>query len=165
MNRFETMVENYGNLVFSVCLRITGDYFDAQDLAQDTFFAAFKAIDKFEGGSEKAWLCKIATNKCLDWLKKKKPILLNEESEQIFEINDTALPPEEDFIHKETYESIRNMCKSLKKPYRDIAIMHFIEGLSIAEISQKTNSPPNTVRTQIFRARKQLQKLWKEENP
>ena len=163
MNKFETMVENCGNLVFSVCLRITGDYFEAQDLAQDTFLAAFKSMHKFEGGSEKAWLCRIATNKCLDWLKKKKPVLLDEESEQITEIKDSVSTPEEDYIQRETYERLKIICMSLKKPYRDIAVMHFIEGLSIAEISQKTNSPPNTVRTHIFRARKQLQKLWKEE--
>ncbi len=163
MNSFETMVEDYGNLVFSVCLRITGDYFEAQDLAQDTFLAAFKAINKFEGGSEKAWLCKIATNKCLDWLKKKKPVLWDEESEQITQIKDSVFTPEDDYIHRETYERLKKLCESLKKPYGNIAVMHFIEGLSIAEISQKTNSPPNTVRTHIFRARKQLQKLWKEE--
>ncbi len=162
MNRFETMVENYGNLVFSVCLRITGDYYEAQDLTQDTFIAAFKALDHFEGGSEKAWLCKIATNKCLDYLKRKRPVCIDINDPQA-DMKDFSPPPEEEYIQNETCRQLKRLCDSLKEPYRTTALMHFVEGYGISEISEATKRSPTTVRTHIFRARKKLQKLWKED--
>ena len=63
------MVDTYQNLVFSVCYKVTRDYFAAEDLAQETFLSAYKNLDGFEGGNEKAWLCRIATNKSIDYLR------------------------------------------------------------------------------------------------
>ena len=63
------MVDTYQNLVFSVCYKVTRDYFAAEDLAQETFLSAYKNLDGFEGGNEKAWLCRIATNKGIDYLR------------------------------------------------------------------------------------------------
>ncbi len=59
----------YKNLIFSICLRMTGDYFTAEDIAQETFLSAYMHMDKFDGNNEKAWLCRIAANKCTDYLR------------------------------------------------------------------------------------------------
>ncbi|MCX4321186.1 MAG: RNA polymerase sigma factor, partial [Lachnospiraceae bacterium] len=67
--RLSRMVDTYQNLVFSVCYKVVGDYFAAEDLAQETFLSAFKNLDTFEGANEKAWLCRIATNKGIDYLR------------------------------------------------------------------------------------------------
>ena len=67
--RLSMMVDTYQNLVFSVCYKVTRDYFAAEDLAQETFLSAYKNLDRFEGGNEKAWLCRIATNKSIDYLR------------------------------------------------------------------------------------------------
>ena len=63
------LMNEYKNLVFSVCLKMTGDYFTAEDITQDTFISAYEHLSEFTGGSEKAWLCRIASNKCIDYLK------------------------------------------------------------------------------------------------
>ena len=162
MNRFETMVDNYGNLIFSVCLRMTGDYFEAEDLTQETFLAAFKAASTFDGNNEKAWLCRIATNKCLDHLKRKRPVVTDIDEPQLI-LKDTSPPPEEDYIQKETCEQFKRLCNSLKEPYKTTAILHFIEGETAAQIAIKIGTREVTARTHIYRAKKQLQKLWKEE--
>ena len=60
----ERMVGQYQNLIFSICYRIVGDYFEAQDLTQETFLAAYRNLGSFDGTNEKAWLTRIATNKC-----------------------------------------------------------------------------------------------------
>ena len=62
-------MNQYGNLVFSICLKTTGDYFASEDLAQETFIAAYKAYDSFDGSNEKAWICRIAGNKSIDYLR------------------------------------------------------------------------------------------------
>lgn len=67
--QLESMVRQYQNLIYSVCFKMVGDYFDAQDLTQETFLSAYRSLAFFDGTNERAWLCKIATNKCLDYLK------------------------------------------------------------------------------------------------
>jgi len=160
--QFDTLIEEYSDLVFSVCLRITGDYFESQDLTQETFISAFS-----HGFSDidnpKAWLCRIATNKCLDWIKKKKPVPLPDDSIQMTSLPEERLGPEEDYIQEETNRKLTEICEKLKEPYRQTALWHFVCDLSAEEIAQKQNSPPATVRTRIFRARKMMQKIWKEE--
>lgn len=69
---FIRLIDAYQNLVFSICLKMTGDYFTAQDLAQETFISAYRHWEDFDGQSEKAWLCRIAGNKCIDYLKEAK---------------------------------------------------------------------------------------------
>ena len=63
------LMDRYQNLVFSVCLKLTGDYFTAEDIAQETFIAAYRHLDDFDGQNEKAWICRIASNKCIDYLR------------------------------------------------------------------------------------------------
>ena len=74
MNRqehyFEYLLITYQDLIFTLCYRMTKDYFSSEDLTQDTFLSAYQNLSKFDRKQEKAWLCRIATNKCLDYLKK-----------------------------------------------------------------------------------------------
>ena len=53
------MIDSYEKLVFSICYKTTGDYFAAEDLAQETFLAAFQKYDTFDGANEKAWIADI----------------------------------------------------------------------------------------------------------
>ena len=71
MNREEqlaALIDSYQNLIFSICYKMTSDYFASEDLAQETFLSAYKHLGSFDGRYEKAWLCTIAANKCRDYL-------------------------------------------------------------------------------------------------
>ena len=72
MVQLEKAMEQYEKLIFSICYRMLGDYFDAQDMTQETFLTYYRVLDRFDGQNEKAFLTKIATNKCLDFLKSKR---------------------------------------------------------------------------------------------
>ena len=63
-------MNQYQNLIFSICLKLTGDYFIAEDLTQETFISAYHHLDKTRPGEEKAWLCRIASNKSIDYVRK-----------------------------------------------------------------------------------------------
>ena len=65
-----SLIESYQNLIFSICYKYTSNYFDAEDLTQDTFLSAYKNFSHFDGKNEKAWLARIAVNKCLDFQKR-----------------------------------------------------------------------------------------------
>ena len=67
--QLEQWIDRYQNLIYSICFKLTNDYFDAQDLTQETFLSAYKNLAYFDGKNERAWLCTIASRKCLDYLK------------------------------------------------------------------------------------------------
>ena len=66
---FTNLVRQYSKLIFTVCQRFVKDYQEAENLTQDTFLTAYRAIDSFVGNNYKPWLVRIAANKCKDYLK------------------------------------------------------------------------------------------------
>ena len=136
------LLSDYQNLIFSLCYQMTQNYFEAEDLAQETFVAAYEHLDSFDGQHEKAWLCRIAMNKCLDFQRKNRR---------------GAIPQDENVFME---------CESLKPPYRDIAVAYFCQEKSPEEIATEQNKNIKTVQTQIYRARARLQKIYgKEQMP
>ncbi|MBQ7065484.1 MAG: sigma-70 family RNA polymerase sigma factor [Lachnospiraceae bacterium] len=154
------MVDNYQNLVFSICYKITGNYFDAEDMTQETFLSAYKNYSKFDGKNEKAWICRIATNKCIDF--KRKPLKNQVPTEESFflEVKDRNDSIEESVINAELKEELFKKCNGLKPPYDQIALFYFYEELTTSQIADKLNRNEKTVQTQIYRAKAMLKKLY-----
>ena len=69
---FNYLLDTYERLVYSIFFKMTGNQFDAEDLTQETFLSVYKNLATFQRDYEKAWICKIATNKGLDFLKSAK---------------------------------------------------------------------------------------------
>ena len=161
---FIRLVKQYQNLVFSICLKLTGDYFTAEDLAQETFLSAYRHLEAFDGQEEKAWLCRIASNKCVDYLRKAErravPVPEEELPEQVTKPQEEPLSR---VLNQELLAEVAAACKELKSPYREVAAAHFAEGKPAAEIATESGVGINTVKTQIRRAREMLKKsLGKE---
>lgn len=157
------LIDEYGKLVFSICYNITKNYFDSEDLAQETFLAAYKSIHQFQGENKKAWICKIATNKSLDYLRRgaRKSILTEEEF--FLKIESTEPTPEEYFLDQEVKDKIYILCNELKSPYNEVAKEHFCNGNSVKEIAVNSGKPMKTIQTQVYRARQMLKTLWGKE--
>lgn len=159
---YEYLIDTYQNLIYSVCFKIVRDYFEAQDLAQETFISAYKNLDSFDKRYEKAWLCRIATNKCLDFLKRADQRMIPTEDEY-FHMQDEASPsPEENILEAEARKQLYDRCYNLKQPYRDVSLDYFYNELSTAEIATKTGKKLKTVQTQIYRARAMLKKEYQK---
>lgn len=160
----ERFMEQYGRLVFTICYSMTGDYFQSEDLAQETFTSAYLHLDSFDGKNEKAWLARIASNKCRDFLKSAANNRVKPAEDESFNLipaeTDT---PEEALLASEAEERMDFFCERLKEPYRTIARDYFIGEKSPKEIAEETGKNLKTVQTQIYRAKAMLRKLWKEE--
>lgn len=157
------LMDRYQNLIFSICYQMTGDYFAAEDLTQDTFVSAYRNLEQFDGSYEKAWLCRIAANKCTDYLKSAK-----RRSEPVDWDEMQDLPAEDTGLEQETYEALvreqlLQRCRQLKPPYDQIAELYFYREESPEAIAGKLNRNRKTVQTQIYRARSMLQKLYRKE--
>lgn len=142
---------------------MTGDYFAAEDLTQETFLSAYRHIESFAGSNEKAYLCRIAANKCTDYLKSAARRQIPSEESAWAARPDATAGPEASALEDEIYTTLLQRCRGLKPPYDKIAVLYFCEEKNAEEIAAKENKNLKTVQTQIYRARAMLRKLYEKE--
>ena len=167
MNDEETLerrIRQYQNLIYSICYRLTGDYFDAEDLAQDTFLSAYKNLDHFDGANERAWLCRIATNKCIDYLKRAGRRSVPTADDYFTAIADSHSSPEDECLERDVKKRLYDCCCQLSPPYRDVALDYYCHEIEISEIAARTGKNIKTLQTQIYRAKGMLKKLYRRED-
>lgn len=157
------MMEQYTNLVFSICVKMTNDYFAAEDLTQETFLSALKNLSSFDGENEKAWLCRIASNKCIDYNRQAARKVISTEDEMLETKQSKQGLPEPSFLELEVREQLVEACGRLKPPYDVIARLYFVEEYKADEIAQLQKKNIKTVQTQIYRARGILRKIYGKE--
>jgi RNA polymerase sigma-70 factor (ECF subfamily) len=142
--------EQYSDHLFKYIVKMVKDVHQAEDITQETFIRAYKAINlRSEINNPKLWLYRIAHNLTVDYIRKQAPIKLirdyfvlqnNEPStEEIIEIRENA---------KELYNALQN----LKPSYREVIILRKIEGFSIRETANILNCSESKVKTKLFRA-------------
>ena len=160
--QLEYWMTKYQNLIYSICYRLTGDYFDAEDLTQDTFLSAYRHQQEFDGQNEKAWLCRIATNKCIDYLKRAGRRSIPTEELFFSALPDSRSSPEGETLETEIQNHLYESCCKLSSPYREVALDYYYYELDINEIVQKTGKNKKTLQTQIYRAKGMLKKLMRK---
>lgn len=158
------LVKEYQNLIFSICLKLTKDYFVAEDLTQETFLTAYQHLANFDGKAEKAWLCRIASNKCIDYQREAARRMVATAQEDIPEV---ASPidnePLQTVLNKEVMNELEACLETLSAPYKEVAKQYFIEGKTAREISEYTGVGIKTIQTQIYRAKELLKKSLRKE--
>ncbi len=166
---FEDLVSKYEKLVYSICYRMFTNNDDALDYTQETFIKVYKSMEKAIGkGSFKSWICTIATNTCLDELRrrsKRSTVSLdahfdNDESNVKLEIADTNATPIEELIQNEDAQLLKDAINALSDENKAIIVLRDIEGLSYDEIAQSLDISIGTVKSRISRSRKKLQKIY-----
>lgn len=166
---FSRLVDIYKNRVFSIAYKFTNDYNEAQDLSQEIFIKVFSYIPRFRFEcSLSTWIYKIATNKCIDYKRKKKiqASSFNEEYNKEASLEDKSKSmdssPEEIIISDERHREIHKSIYNLPDIYKTVIIMYHLNELSYKEISEALNIPEKTVETRLYRARRLLrEKLLK----
>ena len=127
---FEGFIRQYERLVITICLSFTKNYFDAEDLAQETFLSAYRSLDRFDGRNPRAWLAAIAANKCRDYLKSPARRVTSLCPEELACIEDERDSPENGAVEKDTAERVLGLCGKLKEPYRTVATAYFCGGVT-----------------------------------
>lgn len=161
--QFEICIKQYERLIITICLSFTKNYFDAEDLAQQTFLAAYQKWESFDGDNLKAWLTTIAANKCKDYIKSKARTTVSLSEEEYGILEDKGDSPEETVVKKNTMERIHSVCNKLKEPYRTVAVSYFCKDIKLSHLAKKTGKNIRTLETQLYRSKKLLKDLWKEE--
>ena len=161
----ETLIDRYQNLVFSLCYRLVGDYFAAQDLTQETFIRAFQGLDSYQLNRPfRPWLRQIAINTCVNFLQRHSsaPLFLDQPlGDGKLTLADTVASPEDPAREIEWREAGRFLQEALDRlpqVYRLLITLRHQEGMSYREIAEQTGVPLGTVKTHLFRARAALRK-------
>lgn len=168
MEAFNRLVISYQDRVFSLSLRILGDEDSAEDITQDTFLSAYHSLPRFRGGSFRSWLYRIATNACLDEIRKRKrrPVMSFEEGEEA--LDDSSLPhdfqgsdnlPEKEYERHELEQAIQYALNLLDGNQRAVVVLVDLNGLDYLEAAQILGVPLGTVKSRLARARLQLRHL------
>ncbi|MFJ7995168.1 RNA polymerase sigma factor SigW [Peribacillus frigoritolerans] len=165
-NAFGEIVEIYKDKVFQICFRMLGNRQEAEDLAQEAFVRAYVNIRSFNITMKfSTWLYRIATNLCIDRLRKKKPdyyldaeVAGTEGLNMYSQIASDMAKPEEEVESLELQETIQVEIMKLPEKYRSVIVLKYIEELSLKEISEVLDLPVGTVKTRIHRGREALRK-------
>ena len=171
VNAFDDLVLEYQDRVYHITLKMTGNEEDAFDLSQETFLKAFRSLKSFRGeASFGTWLYRMASNLCVDFLRKKKRrgasnlVSLDEEADgRPRELPDLRYEPQNELERKETREKLRAGLRKLPEEQRLILVLRDVEGLSYQEIGDVLQLELGTVKSRIYRARARLAALLTEE--
>lgn len=159
---FAGLVRDYSRLIYTVCYRLVHNEQDAENLTQETFLTAYRAINRFIGDRYKPWLIRIAVNKSKDYLKSAAYVLTNPTELETLDTYPSPSSPAMETESREVIEYIRKACDHLPEPYRQVARLRFLEEKSYEEIAAVLGRPLKTVQTQGLRAREKLKKVLKE---
>ena len=168
---FDFLQKKYKFLISSLIRKMVSNEDDVEDLTQESFIKAYKALDKFQFGySFSAWIYRIASNTCIDFLRKKrfKTISINkplndDDDDYFIEIEDRSYIPENQVLKLERKELLDNAISELPDNYKEIIRLRHNEELDYKEIADKLDLPLGTVKAHLFRARKMLYEILKKQ--
>jgi RNA polymerase sigma-70 factor (ECF subfamily) len=143
----------------TACLRILGRPHDAEDVTQESFVTAYRAIGGYRGeGSLRGWLLRIATRQAYRRLSQRRP---SAELSAVDEprLADPASDPTRMVVAAEERDAVRDAVARLADPYREVVALRFFGELSLAEVAEATGRPLNTVKTHLRRGLDRLRPL------
>ncbi len=164
---YAELMNLYRDSLYFTMLKMTGSPHDADDLTIEAFGKAFKNLPQYTPEfAFSTWLFKIATNNCIDFMRKKKrgSFTLNtgiDEDDMSAQVVTTTANPEEQFINKQKIQLIQQVVKRLKPHYKKLIEMRYFKEYSYDEIAEELNLPLGTVKAQLFRSREFLFNILK----
>jgi len=167
---YDRLMKKYYKLVHNLIYRMIYNKEDVEDLTQEAFIKAFNSLEKFDHQfAFSTWLYKIASNNCIDYLRKKKLNTISidkefdsEDEDLRFEIPDNDYKPDRNILDAERKKILEDAIESLPEKYKTVILLRHQDEMEYEEIAQKLNIPLGTVKAHIFRGRELLNKYLKD---
>jgi len=159
---YAELLKRYRDVIYFLMLRMSANHYDAEDLTIEAFGKAFKNLRQYKDDyAFSTWLYRIATNNCIDFLRRNNRIPSadkykwkpEDQDELIEQLPSEILDPEEDLMHKQKIKLMREVVDKLKPHYRNLITLRYFDELSYEEITEILHLPLGTVKAQLFRAR------------
>ena len=167
---FAELMDKYKDSIYYMLLKMVNNNDDAEDLTLEAFGKAFNRLHQYTPNfAFSTWLFKIATNNCIDFLRKKKKNVMsidnrlpnNDGDDFMFDIKSEGLTPEQLAMNDQKIQLMRQYVKKLKPRYEILVEMRYFKEMSYDEISEELDLPLGTVKAQLFRAREFLYNIMK----
>lgn len=164
-NAFSVLVDRYKDLVYTLAIRMLKNREEAEEVSQDTFIKAYKSLNRFKGDSKfSTWIYRIAYNTSLDQLKKNKKhfndVAIDEFTEHQVKTIDNALSQLED---EEQNQAIKKCIEQLPSDDAFLLTLYYFEDQTLEEISKVIGLTANNVKVKLFRSRKKLAIIMKQQ--
>lgn len=164
---FEQLVSRYQTKIVSYATRMLGNQDDGEDVAQEVFIKAYRSLESFRGASSfSTWLYRIATNLCIDRVRKRKRSpqeaysldepLDKDEERGGRDLPDTTAEPMRNVERDELRQQVRLTVAEMPEKLRSVLLMCDIQGMSYEDIAESLQCPIGTVKSRLFHARADL---------
>lgn len=166
---FANIINTYKNYIFAIILNFIKDYGEAENVAQEVFLQIYTSLPTYDNGNFKAWVGKIASNKSIDWIRKKKSKFREEVSENTTDLIDGTVAdksnnPEMSIVDKERKEVLAKALSSIPENYRIAIEKFYFQEKTYEMIAKEENVPVKTIASRLYRAKILLKEKWREEN-
>lgn len=168
LEHFGELVARYQTRIYNMAYRMVHSREEAEDITQETFLNVYRALGTFRGDRFSPWIYKIASNLCLDYLRRRRPATVSldapvgPEGDIPREIADETFLPEEAALIGSLGLDVQQAIDRLPDKYKSVLVLRHIEDLTYEEIAEILNLPLGTVKTRLFRARENLRQLLKD---
>lgn len=169
---YAELMSYYKDSIYFMLLKMTNNASDADDLTIEAFGKAFRKLDQYTPEyAFSTWLFKIASNNCIDYIRKKKKNTYSldqgfddeEGSELVHSIPGETPDPEAKFIEQQKIKLMHEVVEKLKPHYRRLVELRYFKEYSYEEIADELHLPLGTVKAQLFRARDLLFQILKNQ--
>jgi RNA polymerase sigma-70 factor (ECF subfamily) len=167
LRSFERAVDEHQRSVFTFARYLLGNPHEAEDVTQEALIRMWKHWDSLDVSRLEAWLLKVTRNLCYDRLRRLKvvrrvvPASIDDETAQEVPAGDAS--PEERAHSRALRARLLEVLEELREPYKSAVILREVHGLSYQEISDALETPLNSIKVHVYRGRRQLRQLLKEE--
>lgn len=164
---YARLMNKYKDAIANLIYRMLNKHQDVEDLVQEAFIKAFNALHTFNDEfAFSTWLYKIATNNCIDYLRKRKlqtfsidKPLHGSDGDYQYEIPDSTYLPDQPILDSQQSVTISNAIERLPEKYKRVIVMRHVQEKSYEDIAIELDLPLGTVKAHIFRAREMLNKF------
>lgn len=165
---YAELLGRYRDAIYFMLLKMVNNTSDAEDLTIEAFGKAFKYLDQYTPNfAFSTWLFKIATNNCIDFIRRKRAATISidhsadDQDTGTLIIPSDILDPEESMINSQKIKLLHEVVSKLKPRYRKLVELRYFREYSYEEISEELELPIGTVKAQLFRARELLFNILK----
>src|SRR2546422_2175748 len=156
-SNFENSVLPHLDAAYNLAHWLTRNGQDAEDAVQEACLRAFRFFGNFRGGDARAWLLKIVRNTCYTQLQNNRPQeLATTFDEEIHSEKSGSMNPETLLLRSRDSQLLRQALEELPVNFREVLVLHELEGLSYSEIAEVSNIRLGTVMSRLSRARERL---------
>lgn len=163
---FAEIVEMYKDKLYHLAYRMMNNRQEAEDIVQESFLRVYKHLDRYDEDQKfSTWIYRIATNLCIDRLRKRRPAYsLDAASTEHEGLDGYAMMPSDDrtpeseLILSETQRIIREAIDTLPAKYKSVMVLRYLQDMSLQEISEVLDMPVTTVKTRVHRGREFMRK-------